>query len=165
VQRVAPGGGRVEIAEAVTAVNGELVWGPLKSHACRWVGVPDFVAQRLVQHIAGRDPDDLVFTSSLGEPLRASNFRRDAFDPAVREIGLDGSSHTVYATSRRASRLPPAPTSKSSSGMLGHRSATMTIDLYGHFFADRLHEVADALDRAARHSAQWATRADRGIEM
>ena len=37
--------------------------------------------------------------------------------------------------------------------MLGHKSATMTLDLYGHLFADRLDEVADALDVArARRS-------------
>jgi hypothetical protein len=28
--------------------------------------------------------------------------------------------------------------------MLGHRSATLTLDLYGHLFADQLGEVADA---------------------
>ncbi len=32
--------------------------------------------------------------------------------------------------------------------MLGHKSATMTLDLYGHLFADRLDTVADALDAA-----------------
>jgi hypothetical protein len=34
--------------------------------------------------------------------------------------------------------------------MLGHKSATMTLDLYGHLFPDQLDEVADALDNAAR---------------
>ena len=34
--------------------------------------------------------------------------------------------------------------------MLGHKSATMTLDLYGHLFPDRLDEIADALDAAAR---------------
>ena len=32
--------------------------------------------------------------------------------------------------------------------MLGHKTATMTLDLYGHLFADQLDEVADALDAA-----------------
>ena len=32
--------------------------------------------------------------------------------------------------------------------MLGHSSATMTIDTYGHLFENRLDEVADALDAA-----------------
>ena len=37
--------------------------------------------------------------------------------------------------------------------MLGHASATMTLDTYGHLFEDRLDEVGDALDRA-RTAAQ-----------
>jgi integrase len=32
--------------------------------------------------------------------------------------------------------------------MLGHASAAMTLDQYGHLFTDRLDEVADALDTA-----------------
>lgn len=38
--------------------------------------------------------------------------------------------------------------------MLGHKSATMTLDLYGHLFADQLDEVADRMDVAARISQQ-----------
>lgn len=38
--------------------------------------------------------------------------------------------------------------------MLGHKSATMTLDLYGHLFADQLDEVADRMDVAARASQQ-----------
>ena len=34
------------------------------------------------------------------------------------------------------------------SEMLGHKSATMTQDLYGHLFPDRLDAVADAMDAA-----------------
>jgi integrase len=33
--------------------------------------------------------------------------------------------------------------------MLGHKSATMTLDQYGHLFDDRLDDVADRLDAAA----------------
>jgi len=36
--------------------------------------------------------------------------------------------------------------------MLGHKSATMTLDLYGQLFGDRLDVVADAMD-AARTAA------------
>ena len=34
--------------------------------------------------------------------------------------------------------------------MLGHASATMTLDTYGHFFEDRLDDVASAMDAARR---------------
>ncbi len=33
--------------------------------------------------------------------------------------------------------------------MLGHKSATMTLDLYGHLFGDRLDEIADRMDAVA----------------
>lgn len=36
--------------------------------------------------------------------------------------------------------------------MLGHKSAAMTLDIYGHLFPDRLDEVADAMDAARRAS-------------
>jgi integrase len=38
--------------------------------------------------------------------------------------------------------------------MLGHKSATMTLDLYGHLFENQLDAVADALD-AARAAAAF----------
>jgi hypothetical protein len=43
--------------------------------------------------------------------------------------------------------------------MLGHSSATMTLDTYGHLFENRLDEVADALDQA-RATAQLAAAMD-----
>lgn len=41
--------------------------------------------------------------------------------------------------------------------MLGHQSATMTLDLYGHLLNDQLDEVADAMD-AARAAEALARR-------
>ena len=50
--------------------------------------------------------------------------------------------------------------------MLGHASATMTMDTYGHLFENRLDEVADALDRARAQSEVdedlWTTTAEEG---
>ena len=40
--------------------------------------------------------------------------------------------------------------------MLGHSSAAMTMDVYGHLFHDRLDEVADALDNARAEAAEAA---------
>jgi integrase len=151
--------GGVEIAEAVTSVNGALVWGTPKGHARRWVSVPRFIAGQLGEHVAGRAPDDLVFTSPQGEPLRASNFRRDVFTPATRQVGLEdlvphGLRHTAASLA-----IAAGADVKVVQQMLGHKSATMTLDLYGHLFDGRLDEVADALDRAA-HSSE---RAQRGV--
>ena len=89
-----------------------------------------------------------------GDVLRASNFRRDAFTPAARQVGLDGLvPHTLRHTAASLAIAAGADV-KVVQQMLGHKSATMTLDLYGHLFNDRLDEVAEALDvaaRAARH--------------
>lgn len=46
--------------------------------------------------------------------------------------------------------------------MLGHASATMTLDLYGHLSADHLDDVADRMDvaRQATRSARTEILAD-----
>lgn len=150
VRRLDPLKRRVEIAEAVTSVNGALVWGTPKGHARRWVSVPRFVAERLGEHVAGRAPNDLVFTSPQGEPLRASNFRRDVFTPATRRAGLEGLVPHGLRHTAASLAIAAGADVKVVQQMLGHKSATMTLDLYGHLFDDRLDEVADALDRAAR---------------
>jgi integrase len=151
VRRLDPLKRRVEIAEAVTSVNGALVWGTPKGHARRWISVPRFVAERLGEHVAGRAPDDLVFTSPQGEPLRASNFRRDVFDRATDAVGLSGLVPHELRHTAASLAIAAGADVKVVQAMLGHKSATMTLDLYGHLFDDRLDEVADALDRAARN--------------
>jgi integrase len=153
VRRLDPLKRRIEIAEAVTSVDGALVWGTPKGHARRWVSVPRFVADSLGEHVAGRKPDDLVFTSPQGQPLRASNFRRDVFTPACQRVGFDGLVPHGLRHTAASLAIAAGADVKVVQQMLGHKSATMTLDLYGHLFDDRLDEVADALDKAARASA------------
>jgi integrase len=126
-----------------------LVWRSV-SAIRRWVSVPRFVAERLGEHVAGRRPDDLVFTSPQGEPLRAGNFRRDVFTPAARRAGLDGLVPHGLRHTAASLAIAAGADVKVVQQMLGHKSATMTLDLYRHLFDDRLDEVADGLDRAAR---------------
>ena len=143
---------QVEIAESVTAVNGVLVWGTPKGHTRRWVGVPRFVAEALAEHVMGKAADDLVFTSSNGSVLRASNFRRDVWDHAVKAVGLDGLVPHGLRHTAASLAIAAGADVKVVQQMLGHKSATMTLDLYGHLFENRLDEVAERLDAAARAS-------------
>lgn len=159
VRRLDPLKRRIEIAEAVTSVNGALVWGTPKGHARRWVSVPRFVAERLGEHVAGRAPDALVFTSPQGEALRAGNFRRDVFTPAAERVGLVGLVPHGLRHTAASLAIAAGADVKVVQVMLGHKSATMTLDLYGHLFDDRLDEVADALDHAAQQSADRASAA------
>jgi len=54
----------------------------------RLITIPPFLAEILEAHIK-RNPGEFVFTSSTGQLLRRSNFRRHAFKPALERAGVD----------------------------------------------------------------------------
>jgi len=73
-------------------------------------------------------------------------------DPLRRTVKRGTNRSTGPPRSRSATHNSK-PTKKLDHPHIRHKSATMTLDLYGHLFADQLDEVADAMD-AARTSAQ-----------
>jgi integrase len=145
---------RARIAQSVTAVNGALVWGTPKGHAQRWVSFPEFVAADLTVLVGTRAANELVFVSPNGDPLRASSFRRDVFTPAATRAGLPGLVPHELRHTAASLAIAAGADVKVVQQMLGHKSATLTLDLYGHLFDDRLGEVADALNRAAEAAGQ-----------
>jgi integrase len=141
---------RAFIAEAVTEVRGVLVWGTPKTHERREVPIPRFLIDELAAHVAGKARDDLVFSGAKGGAYRVRVFRRGGFDAAAERIGAGGmTAHELRHTAASLAIAAGADV-KVVQQMLGHKSAIMTLDLYGHLFPDRLDEVADALDVAAR---------------
>ena len=145
---------RAMIAESVTPIAGQgLVWGTPKTHQRREVPIPNFLVAELREHVAGKRPDQLVFASiRTGQPLRVSTFRQ-TFGIAASAIGLpELHPHQLRHTAASLAIASGADV-KVVQQMLGHSSATMTLDTYGHLFGDRLDEVAAAMD-AARAAAQ-----------
>lgn len=139
---------RIRIVQNYTDVRGELALGPVKNHERRSVPLPRSFAEELRDLTDGRAPDALVFTAPEGGPLRYSNFRQRVFGPAVKAAGLGGLGITPHKLRHTAASLAIAAGAdvKVVQLMLGHKSAAMTLDVYGHLWPDRLDEVADALD-------------------
>ena len=86
----------------------------------------------------------------MGGVLRSTNFRRDVFAPAALAAGLGKLVPHELRHTAASLAIAAGADVKVVQQMLGHKSATMTLDLYGHLFEDRLGDVADALDKAAR---------------
>lgn len=166
---------RITVAESVTPVRGVMVWGTPKSHESRKIAIPRFLVDALGDQIKGLGPDDLVFTGPRGAVLRASTFRRLALTPAAEAMGLcdprlDDAGRPVWVGSGADRRqvftkhfhphefrhtaaslaIAAGADVKVVQQMLGHKSATMTLDLYGHLFPDRLDVVADAMETARK---------------
>jgi integrase len=146
---------RLDVQRAFSDVNGVLIEGTPKSHQRRTVPLLPLVVDDLVQQLAGRDRDALVFTAPQGGPLRISNVRRHVWDPAVRDTGLAGlTPHGLRHTAASlyvAAGTPPKVVQR----ILGHASIAITLDLYGHLYPDEMDTWAAHLDGIAR-GQMWA---------
>lgn len=72
---------RAVIAESVTLVRSEFVFGTPKGHERREVPIPLFLLDKLKEHVAGKKPGDLVFSGTRsGGALRA---RSSAMPPLM----------------------------------------------------------------------------------
>jgi integrase len=137
---------RLTVAESVTEVRGRLVWGTPKSHATRSVPIPRSVVEMLTQSMAGKGSDDLVFTTWRGKPLRNLNFRRDVFDRASMDAGLEGLTPHELRHTAASLAVSAGANVKAVQAMLGHASAAMTLDVYSGLFDADLDSVADRMD-------------------
>ena len=139
---------RVHVRESATLVNGELVWGPPKSHRARTVVIPRFLAHELAPLVSG---DQLVFTSPNGRPLRSPNFLRRVWQPAVAEHGLGGLVPHDLRHTAASLAISAGASVKAVQQMLGHSSAQLTLDRYSHLYDDDLEALADSMQ--ARYGA------------
>ncbi len=151
---------RLMINEAMTTIGGRVIFGPPKTHHVREVPIPPFLVDRLMAQIAARSDDEFVFAAPRGGVLRENDFRRRYFDDACVAVGL---AQVVNRDGRRCYRgftphelrhtaaslaIASGATIKVVQRMLGHKTATMTLDLYGHLYDDELDEVGERLDDA-----------------
>ncbi|MGW3603300.1 tyrosine-type recombinase/integrase [Micromonospora sp. NPDC005161] len=139
---------RVTVAVAFAEVGGELVEGTPKNHQRRSVPIPRFLVDELAAHIAGKRRDELAFTAPNGGPLRNTNFRSRVFAPAAASVGLAGLTPHDLRHTAASLAVAAGANVKAVQRMLGHASASMTLDVYAGLFGDDLDAVANRLDEA-----------------
>lgn len=155
---------RALIRESVTETTKGLDWGATKGHITREVPIPTFLIDELSEYVEGLRPDALVFTAPFGGVVRPQHFQRQALNAAAEALGhaddtgeTDDNGQPIYANHFTPHELRHTAASlaiaagadvKVVQTMLGHKSATMTLDQYGHLFGDRLDTVADAMATA-----------------
>jgi integrase len=90
-----------------------------------------------------------VFTAPQGGPLRERKFFHSQLKRAARRAGLPESLRAHDFRHTAASLLIRQGASvKAVQRTLGHKSAVMTLDRYGHLWPDELEDLAERLDRA-----------------
>ncbi|MFE6864267.1 tyrosine-type recombinase/integrase [Nocardia sp. NPDC057668] len=114
--------------------------------------IPATLVKDLRKLLDGREPDELVFPSHKGGYLTSKEFRW-VFDQAARSTGVKnvvphGLRHTAASLA-----ISAGANIKVVQRMLGHKTAALTLDLYGHLFPDDLDTVADGTDAGAQAAA------------
>jgi integrase len=138
---------RIEVVHTAIELDGQMTYGTPKTHQRRSVPLPRSLVDDLAEHIAGKAPEDLVFTTPRGDVMRNHNFRSRVFVPAAASIGMQGM--TPHDLRHTAASFQAGANVKAVQLMLGHASAAMTLVVYAGLFGDDLDAVADRLDAAA----------------
>jgi integrase len=143
--------GRIRVRRSVTYVRKVgLVEGPTKNHTARTVPVPMFIRRLLETEIADRDDDALVFPSARSGGYLTLGQARYAFTKATAAVdGCDGVRLHDLRHTCASLAISAGANVKVVQKLLGHKTAVLTLDRYGHLFADDLDAVADAFDSAA----------------
>jgi integrase len=134
--------------------DGSPVFGPVKDrhNTPRAIPLPQTVALALAEHIrlfgarTPAEPGDLLFTDVDGAPIRRSRWSeiwRAAADPVglPKGTGFHALRHHYASTLIRAGESVKVVQER-----LGHTSATMTLDVYGHLFPDDEDRTRGAVD-------------------
>jgi integrase len=147
--------GRIRVRRSLTYVRKTgLVEGPTKNHTARSVPVPAFVAPLLATEIADRDGDALVFESARGGGYLTLGQARYTFAKAVSAVGgIDGVRLHDLRHTCASLAISAGANVKVVQKLLGHKTAVLTLDRYGHLFPDDLEAVATAFDAAAQSTA------------
>lgn len=137
----------IRIERAVSEVSGRQVFGTPKNGRTRVVPIPDFLRRDLrVLTRAACGGDDFLFATKHGTPLRASNLRLH-FDMAALAVGQGGLHiHDLRHTAATLA-VSAGANVKAVQRMLGHSSASLTLDVYADLFEPDLGDVAGALSR------------------
>jgi integrase len=138
---------RIRVERAAVEVQGDVVLGPPKTHQARTVTFPRFLADDLAAYL-GMLNGELLFPDQSGGHMRNTNWRRRVFNRAAENAGLTPPRLRVHDLRHTAASLSihAGASVKAVQSQLGHASATMTLDRYGHVWPDELDALSDALD-------------------
>lgn len=134
---------RIRVTRSVALVDNKFVVGSPKNGKGRTVSLPAFVADLLTPG----DREALVFPDSAGGYMRGTNVRRRWWSTAVADAGLHP-NFKIHEMRHTAASLAifAGANIKSLQNMLGHESAALTLDRYGHLYGSDVEAVGVAIN-------------------
>jgi integrase len=153
-----PGRGlRLQRAVLKSGEGGGLFIDSLKSKRARTAPLVDAVVPMVDRWAEGKDGDDFLFAAPHGGPLSETNWKRmvdwstatDAIGvPKLRVHDLRHTAASLWLAAGADAKVVPR--------ILGHASAAMTMDVYGHLVDHNLWSAAKRITGAAEDSVGGA---------
>lgn len=151
---------RITVDRTYTDLDGEIIEGVPKSHQARWVPMPKSLGEELRRLVERKAPDEDVFRGRNGGVFRHRNWGRRVFRSALGAADCDTSMRIHDLRGTFASLAIQAGANiKALQRALGHESASLTLDTYGHLYPDDLMGLGDQIETAA-----YSLRTDHKIE-
>lgn len=129
--------GAVHVERTWTSTeSGKKILGQPKTREVRDVPLTSDLRVQLGLHLKGKSTSDWVFQGDGGDALDYGYFRRAYFQPSVKKLALG--NVTIHSLRHTAASLlvslgaPILDVSR----VLGHASAKMTLDIYGHSYSE-----------------------------
>lgn len=153
VRDVEPSRRRLNVHENAVMVNNTIHVGTPKTHVTRSVPYPAFMAERISALVDSRPTSSSILFGDGFDHMRLPNSRDGWFAAAVKraqKADPDFPRVTPHSLRHTAASLAISAGAnvKAVQRMLGHASASMTLDVYSDLFDDDLDAVSDALDQA-----------------
>ncbi|MDN5688752.1 MAG: site-specific integrase [Brachybacterium sp.] len=152
----------IHVRRTYSEDGGRVITGTPKDHAARWVPFPAGMDSDLRALVNGRSRGSDVFQTPAGGVLRSGNWTARVLRPAVEDVNApkDGGGeredvippglrihdlrHTAASVAIRA-----GANVKALQRMLGHESATMTLDVYAGLWDDDLRDLGSSVNAVA----------------
>lgn len=145
---------RLSVEENAVQVGPDVEVGTPKTHERRTVPLTGFLVDILTEHVKGRAPGDLLFTSprDAGGYLKWSQSVKAGlwWERACRDAGIERVTPHELRHTAASLAVSSGANVKAVQRMLGHASAVMTLDTYADLFDDDLDGVAERMDAARR---------------
>ena len=146
--------GTVRIERTLTEVAGHLHEGGPKSAAGRrTISLPPTIIAAAAANLAGKKPDDLVFTAPEGGPLRRTLFAKRFWKPALERSGLPPAGLHSLRHTAVSIWLQAGASLKEAQSRAGHSSGALTLSIYSHVAPETYAATTARLDEMARTAA------------
>ena len=157
----------VHVRRTYSEDGGKIITGVPKDHAARWVPFPPGLDEDLQALVKGRPGAADVFQTPGGGVLRSGNWTSRVLRPAALTVNAPADGETPEEREARGGLIPAglrihdlrhtAASVAISAGanvkalqrMLGHESATMTLDVYASLMDDDLRDLGTSINSAA----------------